>query len=157
MLPEHYKHVDPKSVTVGRVYGIIFVLLLGGLFTIPYFAVEDFQWEYLAVLWFVFFVAAIHIPARRHQHYGYRLGENGLWIRRGMLFHSETYIPRDRLQHTDINQGPLQRYFGIATLVIFTAGVQGAIIQLHGLTHSIAVELRNELNQDADKQNAVEG
>jgi membrane protein YdbS with pleckstrin-like domain len=74
-----------------------------------------------------------------------RLLDDGLWIARGVLWRSETFVPRARVQHTDVNQGPLARRYGIATLKVFTAGTHHAEIDVAGLAHADALHLRDEL------------
>jgi membrane protein YdbS with pleckstrin-like domain len=74
-----------------------------------------------------------------------RLLPDGLWIDRGVYWRSETFVPRARVQHTDVNQGPLARRFGIATLKVFTAGTRNAEIDVSGLAHADAILLRDEL------------
>jgi hypothetical protein len=74
-----------------------------------------------------------------------RLLLDGLWIERGVYWHRETFVPRARAQHTDVNQGPLARRYGIAELKVFTAGAQVAEIEVDGLAHADALALRDSL------------
>jgi hypothetical protein len=46
-------------------------------------------------------------------------------IRRGIWIVSETTITYDNIQNVSVTQGPLQRYFGIANVVVQTAGGGG--------------------------------
>jgi membrane protein YdbS with pleckstrin-like domain len=74
-----------------------------------------------------------------------RLGRDGLLVERGVWWRSETFVPRARVQHTDIGQGPLGRHFGIATLKVFTAGSHVGELDIRGLAHADAVTLRDNL------------
>jgi membrane protein YdbS with pleckstrin-like domain len=74
-----------------------------------------------------------------------RLLLDGLWIERGVYWRRETFVPRARVQHTDVNQGPLARRYGIAELKVFTAGAQVAEIEVDGLAHADALALRDSL------------
>jgi hypothetical protein len=51
-------------------------------------------------------------------------------------------IPRSRVQHTDVSQGPLERRYGLGTLVVYTAGTDHAKVSLSGLDHLIALRIR---------------
>jgi hypothetical protein len=73
------------------------------------------------------------------------LSEDGLLIKRGVWWYRETYVPRARVQHTDVNQGPIARRFGIATLKVFTAGTHEGEIEVGGLAHTDALRLRDEM------------
>lgn len=84
-------------------------------------------------------------PIVEYRHASYRVDANGLEIRRGVYFRAVTTVPRSRVQHTDVAQGPLQRRYGLATLVVHTAGNTSAEVELPGLTHEIALRIRDHL------------
>ncbi len=54
-------------------------------------------------------------------------------------------MPRSRVQHTDVSQGPLERSHGLGTLVIYTAGTEHARVELGGLDHGTALLIRDHL------------
>ena len=80
----------------------------------------------------------------------FRLDADGLSIRRGVFWHSEVRVARSRVQHTDVNRGPLDRRLGLATLKVHTAGTRLASIQLDGLDADRALALRDALLVEAD-------
>ena len=51
-------------------------------------------------------------------------GEDEIEIRRGRLVRVRTIVPFGRVQHIDVAQGPIQRPFGLGTLILHTAGTQ---------------------------------
>jgi membrane protein YdbS with pleckstrin-like domain len=86
----------------------------------------------------------------RYARTTYALDAAGLRIRRGVLWQSETLVPRSRVQHTDLNRGPLDRRFGLATLKVYTAGTKLASVAIDGLPEARAAELRDALVTDDD-------
>lgn len=58
-------------------------------------------------------------------------------------------MPRVAIQHIDINQGPLDRYFGLVQVVVYTAGASHAVATIPGLTQLEAEELRRYLASTA--------
>jgi membrane protein YdbS with pleckstrin-like domain len=90
-------------------------------------------------------LAAWIVPERRYRYTRYRLDDLGLSIRRGRLFRSEVAVLRSRVQHTDVTQGPIERAFGLGTLVVYTAGTAHAEIDLAGISWDEARRLRAEL------------
>jgi membrane protein YdbS with pleckstrin-like domain len=52
----------------------------------------------------------------------YVLTDRSLRIRRGILTIHETTISFENVQNVEVRQGPVQRYFGIADVVVQTAG-----------------------------------
>lgn len=89
--------------------------------------------------------ATLVVPRRRYRRWGYREGEDELEIRRGMLIRVRTIVPFGRVQHIDVAQGPVQRPFGLATLILHTAGTQGADVPLPGLLHADAEAMRDRI------------
>ncbi len=74
-----------------------------------------------------------------------RLLSDGLWVDRGVWWRSETFVPRSRIQHTEVQQGPIARRYGLASLKVFTAGASHGEIEIDGLIHADAVWLRDEM------------
>ena len=65
---------------------------------------------------------AIHL---RYDSTWYVLSDRSLRIRRGIWTIHETTITFENVQDVTVHQGPLQRYFGIANVVVETAGGGG--------------------------------
>jgi membrane protein YdbS with pleckstrin-like domain len=84
-------------------------------------------------------------PVLEYQHTRYRVDEQRIEIRRGVYFRVVISVPRSRVQHTDVSQGPLERRFGLGTLVIHTAGTDHAVVPLAGLEHGLALRIREHL------------
>jgi uncharacterized protein len=87
----------------------------------------------------------IRVPARRYNARGYQISADRLRVVRGLLFRSDTVVPFGRVQHIDVDQGPLDRFFGIATLTLHTAGNHNASVALPGLGEPLAREMREEI------------
>ncbi|MXO75285.1 PH domain-containing protein [Altererythrobacter aerius] len=87
----------------------------------------------------------LRVPLRRHAARGFGLGADRLRVVRGLLFRSDTVVPFGRIQHIDVTQGPLERAFGLATLVVHTAGTHNASVALPGLAESDAAAMREAM------------
>jgi membrane protein YdbS with pleckstrin-like domain len=75
----------------------------------------------------------------------WRLDEDGLRVRRGRFWRTEVLIPRARVQHLDIERGPIERRFGLATLVVHTAGTRLNAVRQPGFDDHDASRLRDAL------------
>jgi len=84
-------------------------------------------------------------PPVSYRYVSYRVDADGLEIRSGVYFRSVTTVPKSRVQHTDVSQGPLQRGYGLATLTVHTAGTENAEVRLPGLPHDVALRIRDHL------------
>jgi membrane protein YdbS with pleckstrin-like domain len=89
--------------------------------------------------------ALLRIPLRRYEARGYHMGADRLRVVKGLLFHVDTVVPFGRVQHLDVEQGPLERLYGLATLTLHTAGTHNASVALPGLAHETALEMREAI------------
>ena len=144
--------LDPRVVGLWRLdqvlgWGFVLLLLLGGVGMVSWVQPELLPWAVLAwllcagltvgfVLWY---------PARAYRAWGYRIDERVLEIRSGLVFRTLRLLPLSRIQHVDLQRGPLERVFGLASLVLFTAGTRDAAIPLPGLSAERAIRLRDHL------------
>ena len=151
------QRIDPRSVTVGRIAGGIFVVILAfitlpGLLVALVFAksakeLVGLAFGAAAVLVFLGLVAlAAHIrPLWRYQYTRYRVDPYGIEIASGRYFRHVITVPHARVQHIDVLQGPLERRYDLANIVIYTAGTTHSAVRLPGLAHPVAIELRERL------------
>ena len=84
-------------------------------------------------------------PVLHHRHASYTVNPDGIEIRTGVVWRKAISVPRSRVQHTDVSQGPLERRYGLGTLGIYTAGTGYAKGSLDGLAHGTALEIRDHL------------
>jgi len=85
---------------------------------------------------------------RAHLAYRYtrwQLDDDGLRVRKGRFWRSEVLVPRARVQHLDIERGPIERRFGLATLVVHTAGTRLNALRQPGFSEDTAAQLRDAL------------
>ena len=91
---------------------------------------------------------------RRYRYSHWRLDATGLGYRRGRLWQLDTRVPRTRVQHVDLKHGPLERRFGLATLVVHTAGTRDSAVAVAGLDAGDATRLRDALARQIDDDDA---
>jgi membrane protein YdbS with pleckstrin-like domain len=85
--------------------------------------------------------------ARQYACLAWRLDAEGLAVRRGTLWESETRVPASRVQHLDIKRGPLQRRRDLSTLVVHTAGTRLSTVSVPHLDAGDAERLRDALSR----------
>ena len=125
--------------------GISFVFFLVGLGFFIYFQNIPIL-NYLAVLFVVLmFSFRIWNVIKMQEKYGYSLREKDVIYTRGFIFSRTTVVPFNRIQHATISRGVLDKFFGIATLNIFTAGGSGSDIKIPGLEPELAARLKESL------------
>ncbi|MBI1904569.1 MAG: PH domain-containing protein [Planctomycetia bacterium] len=72
---------------------------------------------------------AIHL---RYDTTWYVITRRSLRIRRGIWIIHETTITFENIQNITVMQGPIERFFGIANVVVETAGGGGRVKEQHG-------------------------
>ena len=73
---------------------------------------------------------------------GYLVREHDVIYRSGWWSRSWTAVPFSRIQHSEIQQGPLGRWLGYCSLKLFTAGGSGANLEIPGLHPETAKNIR---------------
>jgi membrane protein YdbS with pleckstrin-like domain len=101
----------------------------------------------LLALWLI-----IRTPLRRYHARGYQMGADRLRVVRGLIFNSDTVVPFGRVQHIDVHQGPIERAYGLGTLVLHTAGNHNSSVSLPGLGHGDALAMREEIRAHVKRE-----
>ena len=165
-MPAQWRPLPPEAATTAMFGGAGFGLLMGAVacFFIgwPLLTAQNLLdwswWQGLAVmfvLWLLIGAAGTVISYRRWKATAWKLDDTGLHLRRGRLFRKEVLVPRSRVQHLDIERGPIERRYGVATLVVHTAGTRQHALRLAGLEDADAVALRDALVPAASRHDDV--
>ncbi len=156
VLDDAFETLDPLSVPLERVSwwvsaGIVGGILLTGWLLTCLFFLGFFGWlQWIALASVLVLITAMisgarYFPQRNYETTSWQSKQHGLEIRRGIWWRHRIFIPGNRVQHTDVRQGPLERRFGLATLVVNTGGTHEPSISLSGLNLARAEELRDQL------------
>ncbi len=149
------QRLDPAFVPYERLSGwvtagVVFVLgplVLGGMVLAG--DPKPGKLVVVASIWIalvaLFVTTTLVFPRLRFERARWTLSRAGLEIRTGVVFRELTSVPRSRVQHLDVTQGPIQRKFGLATLVVHTAGQQHSEVELSGVAHEVALAIRDDL------------
>ena len=144
--PMNTQQVDPRTVSVWRWQALIVAAI--GLVPVAIVATKLSSAASIAAL--LFYVAltiwfAWLYPSAYYRALSFGIDVQGVTIERGLWWRSRLALPRIRVQHSDVSQGPLQRRYGVATLKLYTAGSRYNKVELPGLTHEDAVSIREAL------------
>ena len=90
-----------------------------------------------SLLLFVVFGAVLKVF--ECQRLGYQLREHDLSLRSGVINHHVESLPFSRVQHVNVNRGPVERALGLATLQVSSAGPN---ITIPGLTEANAARIK---------------
>jgi len=158
-----------ESIFTGA--GIACAFLLVGAGLLVGFMERDFWWMIAAgvgCVWASGFAlwgfAVFFWPRRSYLSWGYRVADEVIELRYGVVFRTSISIPMSRLQHVDLHRGPLLRRYGMASLELHTAGTRNASHTIPGLSLATAEEVRDGLigvihqgAKDRQKKESVDG
>lgn len=132
---------------LGVLVAIVFMMLLPRPANIFPFVVA-------AILACSFLVLFFMWAPRISKRIFYLLREKDINVQRGFLFWKLVSVSSNRIQHLEVSQGPIERSYGLATLVIYTAGTQGSDLKIPGLTLVKAQQLKSQLLNNINAEEA---
>ena len=147
-----WRRVSPKYVAVEVVSAVVSSVVL---LAVPIvMLLIGVSWAWILVLAAAILAVTLLIVApRRARAYGYRLREDDLLFRRGIMFQRFVSVPYGRMQLIDVNRGPLARVLGLADLRFVTAAAATGV-SIPGLVDGDAEELRDRLVALAESRRA---
>lgn len=151
---QRYHALDPQWISLQRLTGWITTVSVSLALLIAVVVLLvlhiDTVWIGIAGAAALLFISgliwlAVRWPVIRYEHTSYRISDDGIEIKRGVIWQSVINVPRTRIQHTDVSQGPLERSHGLGTLVMHTGGTSNAEVSLGGLDYARALRIRDHL------------
>jgi membrane protein YdbS with pleckstrin-like domain len=147
-----WHQISPKYVTVQLIsHGSILAIAVAATLVLT-LVLNAGWWVWIAGgVFAVIQVWTLVILPRQARSIGYRLREDDLVFRRGILWQRFVAVPYGRMQLIDITHGPLDRGFGIAQLKFVTAAAATGVV-IPGLAQSTAETLRDHLIEVAESR-----
>ncbi len=139
--------LNKKYLPVSLLSTWIFGLVLAGIFLTVNFVNEGIfkeNWKMLAVLGglvFLFIIITV-VSVLGFKHKAYAIREHDILYKSGLIFRKTIALPFNRVQHSEINQGPIERNFDLAQLEIFTAGGSQSDLTIPGLLNDEAQRIK---------------
>ena len=91
-------------------------------------------------------------PGLRWRRWRYEIRPDEVDLQRGIFWVARTLVPLARIQHVDTRQGPLQRRFGLATVVFYTAAGPN---QIPELATPVAADVRDRIAELTGEQDEL--
>lgn len=153
MASPEFERPDPRVRTVWRFssalsYGVL--ASLGSLgYGVPVLLGRAPVWPLLVGLGVLLALALLSqaVVDRQWESWYFRVNPETFEFGQGWLWRRRCLIGRDRIQHIDLNTGPLDRRFGLVQVVLYATG-GSAVGMIPGLTPERAERLRMELMMD---------
>jgi membrane protein YdbS with pleckstrin-like domain len=154
---EGVTQLDPRYIALQREVGWYWTAGVSLVILAASFAMlTPRRWPWCLLIWAVLTPLLAWWSYRwaeiEYRYTAYHVDDDGIEIRSGVFWRAVSNVPRSRVQHTDVAQGPLDRKHGLGRLIIYTAGTQHSRVELPGLDHHTALTIRDHLlpRQTAD-------
>lgn len=144
-----YRVLPPVSKKAMYVYNIIRFAIVSVFFGLiihfsgqMFGSYQDLVCTGLMILYVVIVIYLIVGPVIFYKRYRYRIDDEKAEIRRGIVTISHTLVPIERIHQVEVARGPINRMFGLANVVITTAGGVSTLDMLDEATaESVAAKL----------------
>ncbi|MEM6965890.1 MAG: PH domain-containing protein [Bacteroidota bacterium] len=154
----HFQRLDPAHVRVKYIANAIFFsILLAGVFYLrsqPLVADHPRLANGLLVFWILWTIAGFVLTKIGYDIEGYALREKDIVHIKGVINRRQTAIPFNRVQHCEIKAGPIQRFFNLKTLEVYTAGGQSSDLSIDGLKGEHAQNLKDFIIKTTGQEKA---
>ena len=119
--------LSPKDIRIGEIISLVLVVLI--------------------------ILNCVISPYFRYRRYGYHIDEECIDTVEGYLFIERNIVPMERLHKLQVERGPVARAFGVANVVVTTAGGDVEINLLEDeKAEQIAENLQKRINQIAAEE-----
>lgn len=142
-IPLNKKYL-PISLLSTWIFGGILCLIFGG---VNFFNTDLIETKWIifailgAILSFFLFISIISLLGFRHKAYALR--EHDIVYKSGLIFRKTIALPFNRVQHSEINQGPIERNFNLSKLEVYTAGGNNSDLVIPGLLNEDAQNIKS--------------
>lgn len=149
IIPPPHQRLDPKARTLWIINGLMGLVAIVAIVIAIIFALH--RWRDLSLVWTVgipLFVTIIGLvlvlgdPILRYRSWHYAIRTDEVDLQHGLITRQRQLVPMARIQHVDTRQGPLERHYGLATVVFFTAA---GSMEIPALSVEHAAEVRDQI------------
>ena len=144
----HKRYLKVLLINVFLIFLVVFPALFfvdkKGLFELS----RNSIWIYFAL--FLVFIVVLSIKMIGFKKRKYAIREKDVSYKKGVFFRSLTTVPFNRIQHIEIDQGPISRFFDLASLSVFTAGDSSDDLKISGLLKEDAQQIKEFISNKID-------
>ena len=91
-------------------------------------------------------LCAVLFPLWWFRTHRWEVTDEAVYVRTGVFRQEWRIAPMSRIQTVDTVRGPLEQFFGLATVTVTTASAKGAV-RIEGLAHEAAASLAERLTR----------
>ncbi len=143
-----WKRLSPNYRSLRRLTTLIFVPIFFVVPAILIWVLADVWWLTVILVVLGGLIAGLRLGLieRTWRSWGYVEREDDLYLTHGVLFRTLVAVPYGRMQLVEVESGPLERAFGLATVTLKTASPE-TNATIPGLAPAEAARLRDRLTE----------
>lgn len=148
-LREPRERLDPRARAVWALNELIGGVVTGGIALLVLFGARrifDLHWGWVAGITAAIVLRAVVWawagPALQYRQWRFEIRDDEVDLLHGIVVRTRQIIPMSRIQHVDTTRGPLQRRFGLASVVFYTAA---GVMSIPALSAERAAEVRDQI------------
>lgn len=145
--------LDKKLLKVMRINMIILPVIAISAFCIYNYISEAFILSVqIYIIGAIVFLTIVNYfyASISYKYRGYALREKDISYKKGYIWRSVITIPFNRIQHTEIKEGAISRFFSLQTVKFYTAGGSTSDLQIAGLNKENAQKIKEYVNGKID-------
>ena len=153
----NYNKLCKKARNCMLVAEILLALICSGIITLIILVAGLPKW--LLAIAGIICIASLVSPFIRYERYRYRFTDEEIDVKEGIISIQRNVVPIERLHKISMQSGPIDRIFGLAKVIVTTAGGDVVIRFLEmEQAEQIVERLKNRINQyaKAEKEGAGE-
>ena len=145
-----YRRIVPaslRSMYIGRAIGLLISAAVFVSLIVCSDVFEEYAGPVRLVSMILLAVVAIYLlvsPIVFYRRYRYRLDDEKLEIRRGIITIRHILVPVERIHQVEVVRGPINRMFGLSDVVVTTAG---GTVKVQFLEDGVAETIADSLNE----------
>ena len=153
ILEVEFKYINRKYLKVILInITFVYLSLLAAVFFLEYKNIlgpeEVAFWLFLFIT--ILFIYTIFIKIIGFKRRKFLVREKDISYKKGVFYKKITTVPFNRIQHVEIDQGPISRFFNLASLSVFTAGDSSDDLKVNGLLKDEAQQIKEYISNQID-------
>ena len=153
ILEVEFKYINRKYLKVILInITFVYLSLLSAVFFLEYKNILGLEevtfWLFLLIT--ILFIYTIFIKIIGFKRRKFLVREKDISYKKGVFYKKITTVPFNRIQHVEIDQGPISRFFNLASLSVFTAGDSSDDLKVNGLLKDEAQQIKEYISNQID-------
>ncbi|WP_239326899.1 PH domain-containing protein [Paenibacillus sp. ACRRX] len=144
------QRLHPDYIKVSRISGCLtnLILMIGSAVYLLIALQKDWVfwpgWIALCIFVFTFVLFTWIVPVVEYERFKYEVFEEEVEIRSGLIWIRDVLIPMVKVQHVELESGPLMRRYGLAEVKVVTAA---STHRIKGLKQAEAEQLKLQVGK----------